>query len=746
MVDTKIARWIFGVGLFIGMGGVCPALASFEPEEVTVPKEERFLPCRPRDYKAMEDLLLRAVKKNSQGISLEELLKNSKLMTLVLAWDTIHTAGADNLNTLAGKAPKYAHFLNCFLVDPEWMTLYAGAGSVPQNTEVGLRVLADIWARDRGSSNFRKFLNLSTGIAAAWGTGPFSRALQYAERRGGGPASCNPVWRYFFFKQSQLDGRLQPDFMELRPWEIRFVAGNSWSDRSIAWIQKRVNLHPDLWGGACWVAPYCGTSEFGDTIQGPLFYISSPAQMGETERTVLHGGVCGALSHVGSTAALSHGYPSYTCGQPGHCAYAYRVKRGDWRGGFGGPHGGPHNAIFPGRAPAAVDLMEAAFKYDYKVDRSVRLLAAARLFESAGTGSLAGAAWKTILKEMPLNFNMQVEFQNYAQRSGMMKGEGKWLAYSQVMISAYSAHGYALLTLLRPLEERITAGLSPEKKLDWFLQIERALCKASPSWANEDGGFLDRMWAALDGQGPLQTRLITELLLLNLEHGNDQTFGKALEWTVKETVGKGKEKLFVDSIGRLARVGGIQDMSADGKKKIRAVYGKAIIAAEQARSLPAFTALSDLIADLKLDRGNDPDRKIPAQSGKLLSAGGLLRLSSTSGWDTPWIHRKVIAGGDGSFHTDKEDAPYAIVQLPETADISSILIVKNGSNQNRSKHLKVSRSLDGATWFPLAESFNTPSEWVINLRAIDKARWIKVEQKAGYKEVFHLRNIMVFGL
>lgn len=61
---------------------------------------------------------------------------------------------------------------------------------------------------------------------------------------------------------------------------------------------------------------YTGHNFFGDTIQGPLFYVPWRDLHTTAENTQIIGGVCGGLSYFGTMAAQAHGIPAYPVGQP----------------------------------------------------------------------------------------------------------------------------------------------------------------------------------------------------------------------------------------------------------------------------------------------------------------------------------------------------------------------------------------------------------------------------------------------
>ena len=667
---------------------------------------------------------------------LKTLLKDRDFVRAALALDAVETAGAENLEELAGKDPKYGNFLKEFLRDVEFMRLYAGAGLVPTNA-VGIRVMADIWATDFKSPDFDK--RLAAGIGATWGAGPQSAKLQYHETmpKGNG-LRCDPVWRYWFYKESAKSGLLHPNFANLRPWEIRFVVGNSWDDESLFWLQKRINLPWDAYGQACWAAKYLDTSMFGMTVQGPLYAVQAPAWMGDAEATVIHGGVCGSLSHTGAHAAAAHGIPAYTVGQPGHCAYGFRLERGKWQGGFGGPDGGPHNWIFPGTAPTMTRLMEAAFRDDRAVDRCVVVRAFARAGVDEAAFRLA-QAW-------PHNWYVQREYLD------SIAAKPKALAkHAKFLLPYYREHGFAFAYLMRPYNAKLMSALAPEQQAKWLLAIHRAIANTPSTWAEKKlAELLDEHVAAVGSDG--EADFVAKLFGAYMAGANSAAFGQLLEWSIAKYVATGKDEIFAEAFKNALENAGDDDAAPKKKKRaatpdkneLRKMFANAIVAAEKARSALAVNALTDLAEKQGLANGSDPGRKIPIPEGEtLVSDKGLLSLSTTCSYDHPIDHRNVLRDAAGQFHTDKETTNWAIVELPEAVDVSTVLIVKNSGNEHRSKHMKISRSVDGATYFPVAESEDTPKEWRVDAEG-KKAKWIKVERISDGEDFFHLRNILVF--
>ena len=715
-------------------------------EGIALPPERTFSSAK-ADCAKMESRLASLIAAKPRSTPLKTLVKDRDFCRNAMALDAIRRAGAANLDALAAKAPKYAAFIRTFLSDPDFLRLYASAGLVPSDTAEGFRVMADIWARDGQSPDFDK--RLAAGIAACWGAGPQSDRLQYCETLGTDDGDrCDPVWRYFFFRDGEKKGLLHPGYKNLKPWEIRFIAGNSWSDESLWYLRHRINLPWDGYDEACNAVRYAGYSPFGATVQGALYWVQAPAWMGAAQKAVVHGGVCGALSHTGAHAAAAHGIPAYTVGQPGHCAYAYRPERGKWIGGNAGPDGNPHNWIFPGVAPTMTRLMERAFGDDKLVDRCVLLLALWRL-KVPGAGAYLAKAW-------PHNAHVQEEFLKNLKATGGKVSEH----FEKILLPAYAEHGFALYRLSQPFEDDIVRELGREGLAKWRLSVHGAIAGTPPSWAAKDTGKIVEEQIAGMGEAA-ETAYVGKLFGVYAGAKNDQAFGGLLEWAIERYVKSGREATF----GRLfeyaseglkaaaakaqakakATKGAPADSSAGGDAdSARKAFGGAIIAAENARSPIAVNALTDLAEKKGLSDGWDPGKKIKMPSGeRLVSDRGFLTISTTSVWDRPVDHRNVLRDAPGRFHTDREPLNWAIVDLGSERSVGTVIIVKNSGWESRSKHMRILRSVDGATFLPVAESEDTPSEWRVQCGG-QRARWIKVERISAAGDYFHLRNILVF--
>ena len=618
----------------------------------------------------------------------QKLLQDNKYRHLLDIHELLRVTGPDNMKAIFSKSPQDAAFVKAFLQNPVWMELYLGAGLIPENSPAGIQILSDIWKADGKSPDFRTYQSLATGIASVFSTGPFAGKLK------ANSANCNPVRRYT---------------------------------------------------DACWAAPYTGSNFFGDTIQGPLFYVPWRDSSGEAENTRTIGGVCGGLSHFGTMAAQAHGIPAYPVGQPGHCAYAVRVKRGQWKGGFGGPDGGMHNHIFGSEAPTSYLLMEAVFADNEKIDLAYQWASQARLDEILGNKDKAIQSWQEALKQTPLHPFFRTELQRLLlEKQGMQPID--WYVYAKDALSHYKGNGFAAFNILKDVQNKFLMDIPAADRIAWFRDLHETIAATPTSWAVKFQPVLDSQSAFLTTPQEKAAYLET-VLSTHLKTGDGTNFGQALEWAVKTFVENGQADTFSSAFAKVAQQAGGNDASgaAPDPKKLKEAYGKAIYATEVARSIPAFQTLSKAAASFSDANTSSSTVNTPVPQGwKLVPADGMVRCSTTCQWDSPWDHINLLRPCGGSHHTDKETNPNVIVELKNGVNLAGLIITKRNGNEDRMKKMEVSTSTDGATWFPLASTDNMPKEWIVTAPEGTRAKWIKVEAKNAQPEFMHLRHILVY--
>jgi hypothetical protein len=178
--------------------------------------------------------------------------------------------------------------------------------------------------------------------------------------------------------------------------------------------------------------------------------------------------------------------------------------------------------------------------------------------------------------------------------------------------------------------------------------------------------------------------------------------------------------------------------------KMAEAYKKAIVAAEQARSGPAFMALTKgALALAKPDYKAAPLQKMAELQGKPAEAT-LFRISTTSNYDAPVLHASVMTPEGGKCHTSKEKNPNFIVELKNPGHTTGCIIRRVDGNEWRMKKAVVSTSEDGATWFKRVETTDMPKEWVARFPDGTRAKWVKIEFENADPDFAHISHFVVF--
>lgn len=719
---------MFRNALFLcaGIVAVAPAFATTAPLPQAVSTAVGA-----GDYVAAETTLRESLRGKTIAPDQEEVFRAALLL------EVIRETGADVMGRFAAKDAKRAAFLRAFANDAEWQEIYLGAGLVPHQTDVGIDVLYRIWAACRGKVKNKP---LATALASVWGGGETAPSPNILLRN---PSTHNPVWRYRFFEKRAAKGLLHPNYKKLRAWELRFVVGipaQDWDDQSFQWAADNVNLPWDRYCDACWAAPYTDPSKFGDSVQSGLYNLPFTG-MSDAETTQRNGGVCGALSHLGTVAAMAHGIPAYTCGQPGHCAYGFRVGRGKWIGGFGGPDGGMHNHIFGNQAPDSYLLMEEVFKDDAATSAAYRESICARAKEAVGDTEGAIDSWKKALGYTPLHPFFRAQLHRLMLAQGLTPDA--CYDYLGKLIPLYKGNGISAVNVAKDLAP-VFNKLDDGRKVALYTAMHRMIATTPSSWASKYAEIFQSQFDALSTDRARGDLLASALgAYINCEDGT--VFGQLLEWSVKELVGKGKADLFASAFSKAASTTKAVDGSdAKRLKSVSSAYGKAIAATEQARSALAFDVLTK--AALKA-MGSTFKAGALTKTGEMKgkpAKGVLFRPSSTCNWDTPALHQGIMTLAGGKCHSDKEKTPSFIAEIDKGAELTGCIIRKQDGNEDRMKKAVVYTSADGATWMPRATTDNMPKEWVVSFPAATMGKWVKIEFENEAPNFAHLSHFVIY--
>lgn len=653
--------------------------------------------------------------------------------------ELIRETGEKQMNEFAAISPQRRRFLAAFALDGAWTEMYLSCGLVPHETQVGLDVLYRIYQAERGKVRNKK---LAVALASAWGGGETDPHPGVLDKD---PDRYNPVRRYNFFMKQQAAGKLHRNYGRLQPWELRFVVGipwQDWDDRSFTWAAENINMPPDQYDWSCWAAIYTDPSLFGDSVQSGEYTLPFSGES-MAEMTQRNGGVCGALSHLGTYAAMAHGIPAYTCGQPGHCAYAVRPERGKWIGGFGGPDGGMHNRIFGNTAPTSFMLMEAVFADDAKVQQAYRAAFCARALEATGDVPGALAMWQQALRATPLHPFMRTQLHRLMKQQGLTPAAAA--EYLGSMLPLYKGNGFAAAEMVDQFVNELKA-MDAGQRNAVFAKLHEVIADTPSSWAVKIDPVLDSE-ARYYSEAELPDYLAS-VLACHMNTGDGAALGQLLEWCIRRYVEKDQAETFNRIFEKAASLSTPMASKSGSERagKISQSLAKAVISAENARSVLAFQTISDVADKLVAPQGAG---KQPSQMGQmrgtLVPPTGLVRVSTTSNWDSPLQHRGILTPAGGHFHTAAENRPNVIVELAEGGELTGCLVRKVDGYEGRMKRAAVYTSSDGATWFKRAETENMPKEWAVQFPDGTSAKWVKVEFDNGADKNFaHLSHVLIY--
>ena len=235
--------------------------------------------------------------------------------------------------------------------------------------------------------------------------------------------------------------------------------------------------------------------------------------------------------------------------------------------------------------------------------------------------------------------------------------------------------------------------------------------------------------------------------MLLAQYGTKDYFSQTLGWG--GDVMMGDKTLFARYVKTLDEVVAEKSKSGDAKSLD---FNPLMLSASKSGNIEAFRQMASL--QDRLEPYKDGGKPYPSSDfgGQLVSAEGLLKTSSTGGWDVPKNYARCIdatpCGGNG-FHTEKEAAPWAAVTLPGPVEVKGVLVENRGPAHNRQRQvpLEIQVSDDGSSWRTVHSESEARETYRINLgTSVPRANHVRVQRAPGEKdEVFHLNKILIYG-
>lgn len=645
-----------------------------------------------------------------------------------LALAELRRVAGPGLAALA-ETPDGKRFATALTGSPALLDELMGSGPLPDDPAKTLRILFDLWTAD--PAGFANPMDRGTAVAVA---------LTYGDSKW--PADQART-RYAYFRDSRKAGLLHPQFDDLLPWEKRYLvsAGSNggwggWDDASLVWLRDNVKLRAKDYVDACWQAPYRSDNLFGDSIHGSRYYAPFDAMI-HAHRVRDVGGVCGSLSHYGATAARANGIPAITMGEPGHCAYAVRVARGNWVPAYSlSWQRGLHTSLW-GRTWTQLVLQEKVLG-----DRPAFGLCMAHLWQARAVAEsdpeLAEIGYRLALEAQPLNQPAWLEATAFLKDRRKPDAAG-WEAVLGGVLKALADYPEAAWDVVAGFQPAAFAVLPEERRPEFLLAYHRAIASRTGPEMWEFGKALEAQAGMVGGDAAARLAFFEKVLAI--QAGSKSWFAPTIAW------GQGKfatePATAKEFFAVLARVFASDAAGAD-QAALRSALRPAVLAAAANRNVEAFQALGKAGAVLRTAQS----LKTEPFPGELLTSGGLLAVSSTSGWDSPEDHWGVLEEVGGRFHTENQVRPHAIVRLGRLGDLTGIVIhdPSDGHNATRQLPLKVSVSEDGQAWTQVFRTEQHQPLWRIPLAGkATRVQFIKVERDDDRSEFFHLSAIHAYG-
>lgn len=564
-----------------------------------------------------------------------------------------------------------------------------------------------------------------------------------------------------YYIEKWKEGRLNVLFDNLPMYLRRIVCGckgdNIAGDRiSLEWALDNVHVPAERYMGSPHRLGYRLYNLYGDSIHGAQYYMPWEHLYGGNHftRSLYVGCVCGGISHFGAFAALANGVPSLTCGEPGHCAYVLWVN-GKWVPGNSvswerGLHWQPVLNMWG--AFSSLHLgSELYTKLDNDTHASNVYRVLAHNAASTRKDKQAIAYFKDATSAQPINIPAWQEYNNYLTQH---KGEDmNLLSEMQDNLCYMVAPRYPEV-----VSEFLGAWVYP-KMMAAKLSTKELMTRYHVFWDNVDKmgperwrieKFGRRQIELLAYQNPPDGKEIPppdpknalpvfKMMMNNLAAKSDY-LPVVIGWG--EEMAKGLGGSHASELATLSKEISKTGMGAMGGGDNSKVTGQLMMSAAKAKDIATFQRLGANSADSVETPSDMPE--LPAMSGKLLSAEGLLATSSTCGHDSPISHWGVLRPSGGRFHTDKEENAWASVMMPKPGYINGVVIVTNGSNHQRLNNMVVQISDDGESWSNIKD-LGDCTQRVIKIEFQERlGRHIRVLRKGG-PDFFHLNGIYVFG-
>ena len=703
---------------------------------VDMPIRPHVAAAKPAPPGAAAKLYARERRKLAPAFTKRGVFTPDERRALVRSW-AIHEIGTNTLQSVLALEGGRA-FANKFLQDEEWLEEFFASGPVEAPAAAFTNLFELVWNDSRGEI-------LAGGLARRVAT---AIALNTSAKSEAGHF-VRAYAAYMFLARA---GRLHKSAYGQSVREWRFAVGRIIDAANLLYLNQHFNYRTDSYGGALNAVPYRLHNCFGESIHGPRYY--RPWRDCDWPSWSLRprvGGVCGALSTFGALSANAHGLMATTGGQPGHCAYNRRRANGSWNiHNYVGRYTTAHYCFW-GHAFTYLDAIERSYADRESQLQADRLTWMARLAEDGGASSSAVEAWHRLaVKAQPKHLGAWREYSAWLARSnaGVEATSAFMRAFARAMPDGRQATWDVVNDNLARIAKDRNAG--PKRAVDELARLYAMLPQPTNTPTREEmdvKGLLRRQAKIIGNDDELARRMFKAALTAQIGR---PVFAEVLGW--------GAEMYLKNAAQAGEFVKLVESVCGRGKSGGTAIDCRGMMAAAvKTKDFAVFRTVAGLFERLNPMDPHAPRYPESDFGGRLLSAGGMLTTSTTSNWDKPELYARAIDSSRKpnpshpndltTFHTAKDTAPWAMVELPGDAQVTGVFLLnKSGQNAHRQVPFDVMTSEDGKTWTNVFHTDKLEQEYRIPITPSRRARYVKVARTPDAKEeFFHFGKILVYG-
>ncbi len=605
--------------------------------------------------------------------------------------------------------------------DGTWLRELLDSGPVRQPERV-LMFLHDLWQADPDLHHRPIDRSMATACALAFGMNNVKTEVMRA--------------RFDYYRDSHAAGLLNACYAGLSTWERRFLArGSQWGflseAESLTFLRDTITWPRAQYTRACWQAPYRSFNCLGDTVQGPEYYRPFRGSFAAAPQMVITvGGVCGALSNLGASAAMANGIPAATMGEPGHCAYTVKVDEKTWQPAYSLSWKRSLHTSFYSNSWPGLMLTEACYSDSAAMAKSGDLARRAHAKEAAGDIERADWLWGQALKAHGLNLDLWEQWATFGERTN--QGPQWWRTFHDALLLGLGEHEEPTWSVLsRRVYPKLIKGLDASSRSRLFMDWVRRLKTWGGGRWNVEGAWAWMLKeVAIDQHAQLVRDIGGEVL-------SSSDFGPAyVSWLLTRYTPESPEW---DSI--LAGVLKASGASDEAHAALRQLARKALPDAAERGDVGTFQTIGKAAARLSQPQSMEG---LEPFEGELLSAGGLLHVSGRGNrWDSPEHHWGVLGEHGGACHTDN-GASFIAVRLAHHARLTGLVIQnRKGGNMWRAGGSRIEISADGKEWQQIGTLQGTKPIYRVDLTETDHSGiWVRIVKDTN---CLHLQRFLVYG-